>query len=116
LVDGTLNGKDATYMIDTGADSSMLQLWAAEKYECEIGPMDQKIYGIGGEAPAAVTRIKELTMGDAKFTNRRVLSTNMTRADQEDDVDYVGLFGADFMRELDAVITYKEDRVFLIQK
>lgn len=116
FVDGTLNGKDSTYMIDTGADSSLLQLWAAEKYECEIGPMDQKVMGIGGESPAAVTKIAELTMGDAKFTNRKVLSTDMTREDQEDDRDYVGLFGADFMRELDAVITYKESRVFLLQR
>ncbi|MGB6221881.1 retropepsin-like aspartic protease [Haloferula sp.] len=116
FVDGTLNGNKVTYMIDTGADSSLLHLWAAEKYECEVGPMDKKVYGIGGEAPAAVTKIAELTMGDAKFTNRKVLATDMTRSDRDDDLDYVGLFGADFMRELDAVITYKENKVFLIQR
>ena len=116
FVDGTLNGKDATYMIDTGADNSLLHLWAADKYECEVGPMDKKVYGIGGEAPAAVTKIAELTMGEAKVTNRKVLATDMTRSERDDDLDYVGIFGADFMRELDAVITYKESRVFLIQR
>jgi predicted aspartyl protease len=116
FVDGTLNGKESTYMIDTGADNSLLHLWAAEKYGCDVGPMDRKVYGIGGEAPAAVTKIAELTMGDARITNRKVLSTDMTRSDREEDLDYVGLFGADFMRELDAVITYRESRVFLIQR
>lgn len=116
FVDGTLNGNDVTYMIDTGADNSLLHLWAAKEYGCEVGPMDKKVYGIGGEAPAAVTKIKRLTMGDAKLTNRKVLSTDMTRPEEGDDMGWVGLFGADFMRELEAVITYRESRIFLIQR
>ena len=116
FVDGTLNGNVVTYMIDTGADNSLLHLWAAEKNDCEVGPMDKKVYGIGGEAPAAVTKIAELTMGEAKITNRKVLSTDLARFEGDDELDYAGIFGADFMRELDAVITYKESRVFLIQR
>jgi hypothetical protein len=45
-----------------------------------------------------------------------VLATDMNRGDDDDNMDYVGLFGADFMRELDAVITYTENRIFLIQR
>ena len=119
FVDGTLNGKTVTYMIDTGADTSMLHLAAAKKYECEVGPMDQKIWGIGGMRPAAVAKIAKLTMGDAVLTNRKVLATKLTRGDDDEDDDkmgFVGLFGADFMRELDAVITYTENRIFLIQR
>jgi len=114
FVDGTLNKQACTYMIDTGADSSCLNLEAAKAHGCDVGPMDQKVYGIGGFAPAAVTKIAELTMGDAVLTNRKVLSTNLDRFEQ--GLDWVGLFGADFMRELDAVITYKENRIFLRQK
>jgi predicted aspartyl protease len=114
FVDGTLNKQACTYMIDTGADSSLLHIDAAKAHGCEIGPMDQKVYGIGGFAPAAVTKIKELTMGDAVLTNRKVLSTDLDRFEQ--GLDWIGLFGADFMRELDAVITYKEDRIFLRQR
>lgn len=116
FVDGTLNGNDVTYMIDTGADNSLLHLWAAKEYGCEVGPMDKKVYGIGGEAPAAVSKIKQLTMGDAKITNRKVLATDMTRFEEDDELGWVGLFGADFMRELEAVITYRESRIFLIQR
>ncbi len=118
FVDGTLNGNDVTYMIDTGADRSLLHINAAKKYGCEVGEMDQEVWGIGGKAPAAVSMIPKLTMGEAVITNRKVLATDLTRAaDSEDEnMGYVGLFGADFMRELDAVITYTEDRVFLIQR
>ena len=118
FVDGTLNGNNVTYMIDTGADNSLLSVAAAKKNGCEVGEMDQEVWGIGGKAPAAITKIAKLTMGDAVLTNRKVLSTKLTRGDADADADigYVGLFGADFMRELDAVITYTENRIFLIQR
>ena len=116
FVDGTLNDNKVKYMIDTGADSSLLHVNAAKKYGCEVGPMDQEVWGIGGKHPAAVTNIAKLTMGQAELTNRKVLASDMMRGDNDDDYDYVGLFGADFMRELDAVITYTENRIFLIQR
>ena len=56
-------------------------------------------------------------MGDAALTNRKVLASDMTRDEStHKEMGYVGLFGADFMRELDAVITYTENRIFLIQR
>ncbi len=116
FVEGTLNDNKVTYMIDTGADSSLLHLAAAKKYACEVGPMDKEVWGIGGKAPAGVTHIAKLSMGEAVLTNRKVLATDMVRRGEVDNLDYVGLFGADFMRELDAVITYTENRIFLIQR
>lgn len=116
-VDGTLNQHDVTYMIDTGADGTLLQIDAAREYGCEVGPMDQEVWGIGGKHPAAVAMIPNLTMGEASLTNRKVLASDMTRGDETHvEMGYVGLFGADFMRELDAVITYTENRIFLIQR
>ena len=116
FVDGTLNDNKVTYMIDTGADNSLLHISAAKKFGCEVGPMDKEVWGIGGKAPAGVTNIVKLSMGDAVLTNRKVLATKMNRGDENEDLGYVGLFGADFMRELDAVITYTENRIFLIQR
>ncbi|QTN33503.1 aspartyl protease family protein [Akkermansiaceae bacterium] len=116
FVDGTLNDNPVTYMVDTGADSSLLHLKAANDNACEVGPMDQEVMGIGGRAPAAVANIKKLTMGDAVLTNRKVLTTDLNRFSPDKELSYVGLFGADFMRELDAVITYREKRIFLIQR
>jgi predicted aspartyl protease len=116
FVDGTLNDNPVTYLVDTGADSSLLHLKAATDNACEVGPMDQQVMGIGGKAPAAVAMIKKLTMGEAVLTNRKVLATDLNRFSPDRELEYVGLFGADFMRELDAVITYREKRIFLIQR
>ncbi len=117
FVDGTLNAHDVTYMIDTGADGTLLQIDAAKEFGCTVGPLDQEVWGIGGKSLAAVTTIPNLTMGEAALTNRKVLASDMTRDEStHKEMGYVGLFGADFMRELDAVITYTENRIFLIQR
>lgn len=113
FVDGTLNDHDVTWLIDTGADSSLLHLHWAKEYGCQVGPMDKEVRGIGGKAPAAATTIGKITLGDAVLTNRRLLSTDLARFQPDEMLDYVGLFGADYMRELEAVITYRESRIFL---
>ena len=50
FVDGQLNKKDTRFMIDTGAGSSVLDVNWAKDTGCQVGPMDQVVYGIGGKA------------------------------------------------------------------
>lgn len=113
FVDGTLNGNKVEWMIDTGADSSLLHLDVAKANNVEVGPMDQKVYGVGGEAPAAGCTVESVSLGDAVFLKRRIMATDLDRFDQ--GLTYAGLFGADFMRECNAVITYREQRMFMKQ-
>ena len=75
--------------------------------------MDQWVYGIGGTAPAAETQYSSLSIGKSLIENRQLLSADLA---QGDDLDEVGIFGGDYMRELNAVITYREMRLFLRQK
>jgi predicted aspartyl protease len=110
-VDGKLNKMDTRFMIDTGAGGTTLHVETAEKAGCDVGPMDQKVYGIGGEAPAAITRVPSLEMGRAKFENRKLLSVDLFKNGGQRDCG--AIFGADFMRETDAVITYREKKIFL---
>ncbi|MGJ8657883.1 MAG: retropepsin-like aspartic protease [Akkermansiaceae bacterium] len=114
FVDGTLNTNKVTWLIDTGADSSLLHLGAAKENNVNVGPMDQKVYGVGGEAPAAGCTVDTVTLGDAIFKQRRILATDLDRFEQ--GLTYAGLFGADFMRECNAVITYREQRMFMRQE
>ncbi|MDG2488683.1 MAG: retropepsin-like aspartic protease [Roseibacillus sp.] len=109
-VEGALNGDKAKFLVDTGADGSLFNIGSANQYRCEVGPMDQWVYGIGGRAPAAVTKFKSIAVGKTLIENRRILSADFSSRDS------VGIYGGDFMRELDAVITYREMRLFLRQK
>ncbi len=114
FVDGELNGVKMPFMIDTGAGSTLLDVTAAKEAKCDIGPMDQKIRGVGGEAPAAITKVRKIQMGRALIENRTLLSADLfLQLGENPDRSYGAIFGADFLRELSAVVNYRESRVFL---
>jgi hypothetical protein len=115
LVDGDVGKTKATFLIDTGAHGGVLNLEFSKRASLEIGPMDQQIHGIAGSAPAAITKVPLLKLGDVLVKDRDLLSADIYK-----DLPVVGgrgthdaIFGADFLRELDAVISYKEGRMFL---
>jgi|GEM_PF-420111 len=112
FVEGEMNGKKTRFMVDTGAQSSLLDVGAAKDANIEIGPMDQTIYGVGGKAPAAVCRVPTIKLGDAVIENRKLLATDLFK-DLGGRGDYDAIFGADFLNELEAVISYREGRMFL---
>ena len=111
FVEGEMNGKKLKMMVDTGAQTSLIHLEAAKTAGLEIGPMDQENFGVGGKAMAAVSKFTQLKLGDALIENRRVLATDMARVGGGTQFD--AIFGADYLRELDAVISYREGRMFL---
>ena len=111
FIEGEMNGKKLKLMVDTGAQTSLIHLEAAKSAGLEIGPMNQEIFGVGGKAMAAVSKFTLLKLGDAVIENRRVLATDMSRVGGGQQFD--AIFGADYLRELDAVISYREGRMFL---
>jgi predicted aspartyl protease len=114
LVDGLIGTTKARFLIDTGAHSCVMDIkFAKEIAKLEVGPMDQVIRGIGGEAPAAKTKIPLLKLGDAIIRDRVALSAEIHKGSLGGEGNHDALFGADFLKELDAVINYKEGRMFL---
>ncbi len=114
LVDGLVGDTKARFLIDTGADSCTMDIkFAKDVAKLEVGPMDQKIRGIGGEAPAAITKIPLIKLGDAVVRDRVAMSAEIHKGSVGGEGNHDALFGAEFLRELDAVISYKEGRMFL---
>lgn len=115
LVDGQIGQTKATFLIDTGAYRGVLHLDFAKKVGLAVGPMDQSIFGLGGRAPAGLTKVPSLKMGGILIENRTLLSADLFK-----DAGLPGgtgphdaLLGAEFLRELDAVLSYQESRLFL---
>ncbi|MEI6676945.1 MAG: retropepsin-like aspartic protease, partial [Verrucomicrobiota bacterium] len=114
FIDGKLNGKPARFLVDTGAGTSLLHAPFATSVGLVVGPMDEKIYGVSGEAPAGWTPVPSIQLGEAVFKDRRILATDLLKdkppgAKSREDV----ILGADFMNKLDAVISYQDRRIFL---
>lgn len=116
FVDGELNGLETAFEISTGSSTSLLDINVARQAKCEVGPMDLKIVGPGGgEAMAAVCKVPVIRIGDAEITNRSIQAMDMF-PDEPEGGDYGAIFGADFLRELNGIITYQEERIFLRQE
>ncbi len=111
-VETQINSKTMNLMVDTGAQSSLLHVESAKEAGLEIGPFDQRIRGVAGEAPAAVVKVPLIKLGDVQVTNRKLLAADLTPAGFNPK-ESGGILGADFLREMDAVISYREGRMFL---
>ncbi len=112
FVSGEVAGKPMRFMIDTGAHSSIIHDGSAKEAGLEIGPYDQEIHGVAGSQKAAVTKVSSIKLGDAVIEGRKLLATDflpLGGGPGKFDV----IFGADFLRELDACISYREGRMFL---
>jgi predicted aspartyl protease len=113
FVEGEIAGHKAVFMIDTGADSSLFHSGAAEKFGVKMGEMiPDRIRGVGGPAPAAICDVTVIKLGDAEITNRKVLAADLFK-NFGGVGDYDAILGADFMREMDACISYREGRIML---
>jgi predicted aspartyl protease len=119
LVDGIIGGPSgenkARFLIDTGAGGcTMDYTWAKDVAKLETGTLGEtKIRGIGGEADAAFTKVKFIKLGEALIKERTAVSSEIHKRNIGGQGNYDALFGAEFLRELDAVINYKEGRMFL---
>lgn len=113
LIDGKANDTPARFLIDTGAHGGVFHLPFAEKAKLEVGPLDQWIYGIGGKAPAALCKVQSLTLGEVIINDREMLATDLEKHQKAFGGSHDAIFGSDFLRELDAVISYKEQYMFL---
>ena len=100
-------------MIDTGAGSTVFDVDGAKGVGITIGPFNKTIYGIGGPAPAAPIDVKSIQLGTALLENRKYLAADLFKNFPTQTKDHGAILGADIMRELDAVISYKEQRIFL---
>ena len=112
FVDGQLNGNKSQFMIDTGAHSTILHVEAAKAKGCKVGPMDQVINGIGGDAPAALTEVPEIRLGEAFIKDQVLLSADLFKDIPGARKDHDAILGAEFMSRMRAVISYKEGRIF----
>ena len=100
FVEGELNGNKSQFMIDTGAGSTVLHIEAAKEKGCKVGPLDQVIFGIGGEAPAALTEVPEIRLGQAFIKDQVLLSADMFKDIPNARKEYDAVLGAEFMSKM----------------
>ena len=111
LVDGAINGKNVKILLDTGAETTMVDTGTAEKLGLVLQPTFRRAIGFGGTARIYATVIEELRIRDAVVrTGMRVLVSG-ERAHSTFDF----ILGDDVFRQADMEFDYTKGVVRLFQ-
>jgi predicted aspartyl protease len=110
LVDGAINGRKITVLLDTGAYASILTRAAADRLGLATRGSYESMVGFGGESDVTTARLDELYIEGAVRNNVRVrVAVERPIA----GVDFI--LGDDFFRNADMEFHYAERMVRLFQ-
>jgi predicted aspartyl protease/tetratricopeptide (TPR) repeat protein len=109
LVDGAINGKKATILLDTGADTTMVNTATAEKLGLVLQPTFRRAVGFGGTARIYATVIEELRIADAVV--RKGMRVLVTGERAHSAFDFI--LGDDFFRQVELEFDYAKGVVRL---
>ncbi len=109
-VHATINGRDAVFLVDTGAFASVLSPEAAERLHLRIyGRGGIGVEGIGGAAFAQAARVEYLDLGGAPFFDMPFLVVNGAGR------DVAGVLGQDVLGQMDVEYDFANGVMRLIR-
>lgn len=112
LVEGAINGRKISVMLDTGSMRTLIFRAAALRLELPVsGGARERMFGVGGETTVEVAFVDEFKVGQAAQKGLRLLV-----AGEQDPGDDVGvLLGEDFFRKFDVEFDLAHNAVRLFQ-
>jgi predicted aspartyl protease/tetratricopeptide (TPR) repeat protein len=70
MIDVTINGKAARFLVDSGAFYSLMTPAAAERLDLKVSPLTGvRLQGVGGTERIGVTKVKAMMLGKAPIAN-----------------------------------------------
>ncbi len=120
LVDVELNGRKATFVLDTGANKSVLHAGYAEQLGIGEGTaVPGAAIGLGGAMKARQVRIERMEIASIPIRQSRVMTADLSQLTNllgplSGDTIY-GLIGQDVMKEHRAVIDVSRPILYLIE-
>jgi predicted aspartyl protease len=106
-IEGAINGKPASMLLDTGAHATYLTRKAAERLELSMRMTGSTVSGIGGLSRVYSTRVSDFSVGPAHgpLASMRVIG------DTSGEMGYDAIVGADFLLQTDMEIALADKRV-----
>ena len=112
LVEGAINGRKISVMLDTGSMRTLIFRAAAVRLELPLsGAARERIFGVGGETTVAVAWVDEFRVGQAAQKGLRLL----VAGEQDPGDDVAVLLGEDFFRQFDVEFDLAHNAVRLFQ-
>jgi Aspartyl protease len=113
LLDAKVNGKAATFLLDTGANNTIVSAQAAGLSMAQLSVLKATRAGTGAEGDY-ISREVSLTLEHRAWLNRRMLIMNLDDASKRMGPRIDGFLGQDVLREFSAVrIDYRTQTITL---
>lgn len=118
LVEATLNGRRARFVVDTGANATVLHAPLVGDYGLDraLG-VGAAAVGIGGQARARVWSFRTLRIGEVETPPGRIISTDLSQMvnflGARADEPIVGIIGQDILSAQQAVIDVPRPILYL---
>ena len=105
IAKGSINGVDATFLLDTGSPSSMFDVGSVKKFKLEMRKLDKKAKGIAGEGNIYMMELKDFKIGPhIMIGDQSVRAVKLNK-----DAD--GLIGQGLLKGIHGVIDFSTDRL-----
>ena len=94
LITAQINGKDAQFVLDSGAFFSMMSVATATEFNLKITPFGMKVVGLGGTTQASIAAVEDFKMMGASFRHAEFLVGGS-------DVGVAGVIGQNLFSHFD---------------
>ena len=118
LVDVTVNGKAATFILDTGANASVVDTAAARRVGLPEKGIPAGAFGLGGGMKAQQVTLDRLEIGGVAIRRGRIMTSDLSQLVQVLGTvsrgEIAGIIGQDVMKEHRAVIDVARPILYLV--
>jgi predicted aspartyl protease len=118
LVDVTMNGKAATFILDTGANASVVHAASAKRLSLPDKGTPAGAFGLGGGMRAQQVKLERLEIGGVPIRSGRIMTADLSQLVQVlgtvSRSEIAGIIGQDVMKEHRAVIDVSRPILYLV--
>jgi predicted aspartyl protease len=121
LVEARLNGKPASFVVDTGANRTVLHAPFAGEFGLTGKPVGMGgAVGVGGSVKASQAAVETLAIGGMAIRQRRIMTTDLSQVTNLlspiSGSKVYGIIGQDVLKEHRAVIDVAKPILYLVRE
>jgi clan AA aspartic protease (TIGR02281 family) len=120
LVDVAMNGEAATFILDTGANASVVHAASAKRLGLPDKGIPAGAFGLGGGMKAQQVKLERLEIGGVDIRRGRIMIADLSQLVQVLGTvsrgEIAGIIGQDVMKEHRAVIDVARPILYLVAK
>jgi clan AA aspartic protease (TIGR02281 family) len=120
LVDVTINGRTAIFILDTGANASVVDAASGQRLGLPAKGLPAGAYGLGGGMKAQQVKLERLEIGGVAIRRPRIMTSDLSQLVKVlgtvSKAPIAGIIGQDVMKEHRAVIDVARPILYMVRE